>query len=64
MIEVTRLNGSILYLNPDLILSLESTPDAVVTMTNGEKFVVKEGAQEILARFLAYKRSIQAPAVR
>jgi len=58
MIEVTRLNGSIFFLNPDMILSLEATPDTVVTLTNGEKLVVRDSPEAIIDRFVAFKRRI------
>lgn len=52
MIVVTRLNGSDLWLNPLLIESLEETPDTIVTMTNGHKYVVKQRA-DVLSRKIA-----------
>jgi flagellar protein FlbD len=58
MIEVTRLNGSIFFINPDLILTLEPTPDTVITLTTGEKYIVKEPPAEIIDRFVAFKRRI------
>ncbi len=65
MIEVTRLNGSIFFLNPDMILSLEATPDTVVTLTNGEKLVVKDTPTDIIDRFVFFKRRIvsELPAI-
>jgi flagellar protein FlbD len=56
MIEVTRLNGSIFFINPDLMVTVEPTPDTVITLTTGEKFVVRETPQEIIDRFVALKR--------
>jgi len=58
MIEVTRLNGSIFFLNPDMILSMEATPDTIVTLTTGEKLVVKDTPDQIIDRFVAFKRRI------
>lgn len=58
MIQVTRLNGAEIYLNPDLIACLEATPDTVVKLTTGEKYVLKEDIQTVIHRFLEYKRSI------
>jgi len=58
MIEVTRLNGSIFFLNPDMILSMEATPDTVITLTNGEKLVVRDSPEMIIDRFVAFKRRI------
>lgn len=56
MIEVTRLNGSIFYINPDLIVTIEPTPDTVITLTTGEKFVVHETPEALIERFVALKR--------
>ena len=58
MIEVSRLNGSIYFLNPDLILTLEATPDTVITLTTGEKLMVRESPQALIDRFVAFKRRI------
>jgi flagellar protein FlbD len=56
MIEVTRLNGSIFFINPDLIVTFEATPDTVITLTTGEKFIVKESPQELIDRFVTLKK--------
>lgn len=58
MIEVTRLNGTIYFLNPDMILTLEATPDTVITLTTGEKLIVRESPQELIDRFVVLKRRI------
>lgn len=58
MIEVTRLNGSIYFLNADMILTIEPTPDTVITLTNGEKLMVKETPQELVDRYVILKRRI------
>lgn len=58
MIEVSRLNGSIYFLNPDMILTLEATPDTVITLTSGEKLMVRESPSELIDRFVAFKRRI------
>lgn len=56
MIEVTRLNGSIFYVNPDLIVTIEPTPDTVITLSSGEKFLVLETPDVLIDRFVALKR--------
>jgi flagellar protein FlbD len=58
MILVSRLNGSDLWLNPLLIESVEQTPDTVITMTNGHKYVVQQTAAEIAEQIRLYHRSI------
>lgn len=58
MIEVTRLNGSIYFINPDHILTLEATPDTVITLTHGEKLMVRETPEALIDRFVVLKRRI------
>ena len=47
MIEVTRLNGTTVLINSDLIETVEETPDTVISLTTGRKFIVKESRQEV-----------------
>ncbi len=56
MIYITRLNNKEFALNPDLIETLEATPDTVVTLTNQNKYVVKETIEEIISRIADYRR--------
>ncbi len=58
MIEVTRLNGKSFYINCDLMEFVESTPDTVITLTNGKKVVVKESPEEINTKIIEFKRRI------
>ncbi len=58
MIELTRLNGKKLILNADLIESVEATPDTVITLLNGHKYVVEESADKVIELILEYKRKI------
>ena len=59
MIRVTRLNGSSYVLNCELIETVESTSDTVITTTNGKKFVVAEDVDEIIDKVIKYKAKIQ-----
>ncbi len=43
MIELTRLNGTPIVLNSDLIKTAEASPDTMLTLINGEKLIVREG---------------------
>jgi flagellar protein FlbD len=58
MIRVTRLNGTSFVLNCELIESVESTPDTVLTTINGKKFVVLEAIDEIVEKVVQYKGKI------
>ena len=56
MIKLTGLNNKEFYLNCDLIERLESTPDTVITMTNGKKLIVNESPEVIIDKILGFKR--------
>lgn len=60
MIDLTRLNGTTITINSDLIETVEETPDTVVCLTTGRKFIVKESRQELKNLVLSYKRAIYA----
>lgn len=57
MISLTRLNGSGFIVNSELIKFVEQTPDTLVTLRDGEKLLVKEKPDEIIARVVEYVRS-------
>lgn len=59
MIVTTRLDNSMLVLNSDLIEHIESTPDTVVTLTNGKRWVVRESVEEVVERIIGYQRAIR-----
>ena len=58
MIEVTKINGVRVLVNPDLIELVEETPDTVLTLTTGKKIIVKESRQQIKSLVKSYKREI------
>ena len=60
MILITRLNGTTIYINAELVKSVEPTPDAVITLTTGEKMVAKEPATVIIDRIIEYQRMVHA----
>lgn len=62
MIVLTRLNGAAFALNADLIERAEETPDTVVTLVDGKKYVVAEGVHEIVRRVREFRASVIAGA--
>jgi flagellar protein FlbD len=54
MIRLTRLNDSQFYLNAEHIQTVESTPDTHILLTNGTQYVVREPADEVAERVIAY----------
>ena len=57
MIKLTQLNGEAFILNADLIRYVESRPDTFVTLTTGERLVVREKMDEVMERAVRYQQS-------
>ncbi|MHB9145600.1 MAG: flagellar FlbD family protein [Symbiobacteriia bacterium] len=66
MIKVTRLGTkeTELAINADLIELVEATPDTVITLTTGNKLLVRESVDEIIHRVIAYRRETQPDPAR
>lgn len=60
MIHLTRLNHRPIIVNSDLIEHIETAPDTVIALTTGQKFMVLEGADEVVERIVAFRRSLLA----
>jgi flagellar protein FlbD len=58
MIKVTRLNHTPLILNSDLIEHIDATPDTVITLTSGQKFMVLESIQDIIDKVIVFRKSL------
>ncbi|KAB0671873.1 flagellar FlbD family protein [Oryzomonas sagensis] len=58
MIPLTRLDKQVMYVNPDHIVSIEETPDTVITLFNGYHFIVKEPAADIITKVVAFRARI------
>ena len=58
MVMLTKLNGQSFTVNSDLIETLEQTPDTVIVMTTGNKYVVKETPEVIIEKIIQFKRCI------
>jgi flagellar protein FlbD len=57
MIVVTRLHGSSMALNCDLIERVEATPETVLTLVDGNRYVIRESVGEIVDRVRAFRAS-------
>ena len=60
MIEASRLDGSRLIINAELIEIIEVTPDTVISLVSNKKLVVRESAEELVRRVIEYKQHILA----
>lgn len=58
MIKVTRLKAREFFINPHQIESIESTPDTVITLISGTKYVVKEDIDTIISEIIEYRKKI------
>jgi flagellar protein FlbD len=54
------MNGMTFYINPELIQTVESTPDTIITLVNNKKMIVKDTPQEIAERFIEYRQKTLA----
>ncbi len=62
MIRLTRLNGSVFSLNPDLIHRAEETPDTVLTLIDGSRYLVVEPLEEVIGLVVDYRARVIAQA--
>ncbi len=62
MIRVTHLNGKPFVVNAELVKYIEEMPDTVVTMRDGERIVVRESAQDVVARAVDYGMKVRGVA--
>lgn len=65
MILLTRFHsGERFAVNSDLIERIEETPDTVITLTNGTRYVVQENIEEITEQIQTVKATTLAFATR
>ena len=57
MIKLTHLGGEAFLLNAELIRFVEARPDTFITLTSGDRIVVRETMDEVLGRAVDYQRS-------
>ncbi len=58
MVRLSRFDNSEFYVNADLIETIETTPDTVISLVNGKKLVVREPVEEVVSRVVDYRRRI------
>lgn len=62
MIKLTRLNHHVVALNPDLVVWLDALPDTTLSLVSGEKVIVRETVDEVIARIVTFRRaSLERP---
>ena len=58
MVFVTAINGAQVAINSDLIEYADATPDTVITLTTGNKFIVRETLAELADKILVFRHSV------
>jgi flagellar protein FlbD len=58
MIRVTRLDGSSMVVNDDQIAWIDTHPDTVISMMNGDKLLVRETPDELVERARQFRRGL------
>jgi flagellar protein FlbD len=58
MIPLSRLDGREFWLNEDLLVSVEETPDTLLVLTTGARVLVRESAEEVVAQIVAFRRRV------
>lgn len=61
MIKLTRYDNKEFFVNAELIQFVETKPDTIITLTSGEKIIVKESAEEVNNLVIRYKQLIHQP---
>ena len=58
MINITRINGSDLTINSELIETIEATPDTTITMTTGKRIIARDSIDDIIKKIIAFKGQV------
>ncbi len=58
MITVNRLDNRVVVVNADLIKMIESTPDTIITLINGDTLIVKDSVDDVVRRAIDYQRQV------
>lgn len=63
MVTLTRITGAQFALNPDLIERVDCTPDTVITLVDGTKYLVQESLDEVVCAVRDYRARVLGSAV-
>ncbi|AAK80111.1 flagellar protein FlbD [Clostridium acetobutylicum] len=58
MINLTGMNGKELILNDEKIEKIEEVPETVITLINGNKYIVEESIDEVINKIIEFKKKI------
>jgi flagellar protein FlbD len=58
MIKLTKINGSAIVVNAELLETITATPDTIVTLSTGKKIQIRDTIDEVIQKVLAYKKEV------
>jgi len=58
MIKLTKINNSLIVVNADLVEYVEALPDTIVTLTTGQKIIIKDSVDDVIRKVIEYKRVV------
>ncbi|WP_234119852.1 flagellar FlbD family protein [Clostridium hydrogenum] len=58
MVKLIGMNGKEVFLNDSQIEKIEEVPETVITLMNGNKYIVEESVDEVISKIVEFKRSI------
>lgn len=58
MIKLEKLNGAVVVVNAELIESVEAAPDTVLNLATGNRFIVKDSVDAVIAKIVEYKKKV------
>lgn len=63
MITLHKLNGEPVVLNAELIETVESTPDTLITLVDRRRLMVGESVSDVVQRVVDYRRAVSGAPV-
>ncbi|OGR66636.1 MAG: hypothetical protein A2X31_04770 [Elusimicrobia bacterium GWB2_63_22] len=58
MIKLEKLNGTMVVVNAELIESVEAGPDTVINLATGNRYLVKNPVEDVIALVVEYKKKV------
>jgi flagellar protein FlbD len=58
MIKVKRINGEEVFINAELIETVEARPDTTISLSTGNKIIVKDTVSEVIEKIIEYRRLV------
>ena len=60
MVKLEKLNGTMIVVNADIIESIQASPDTVLNLATGNRFIVKNSVDDVVAKIIEYKKKVYA----